>query len=360
MQWVDWVWCAEIEKFPYSVLAHRHPGSINLGDVTASDFIARAQAQGPIDILVAGTPCQAFSVAGLRKSLDDDRGNLTIRLVEVVYAIEPRYLLWENVPGVLTTSDNAFGCFLGGLVGHSGAIVTKHGWDNAGVVDGPYGAAAWRILDAQYFGLAQRRKRVFVVFSAGDGPHPAEILFEFEGMRRDSSPSREAREDTTGTIAARTRGGGGLGTDFDCAGGLQAFGGNNTGGRHDFESETFVTGTMQANGKAAGSATQQDAETGMLVTHSLTSRHSASEDGTGRGTPLVPAPGHDPVGTRVREELAVRRLTVRECERLQGFPDDYTLILENIADGPRYKALGNSMAVPVIRWIGERIKNSLC
>lgn len=127
MPWVEWLWCAEIEKFPSAVLAHRHPQIQNLGDVTATDFIDLAKAFGELDLLVAGSPCQAFSIAGLRRSLEDERGNLTLRLVEVVHAIEPRYLLWENVPGVLSTDDNAFGCFLGGLVGDSEAVVPGGG-----------------------------------------------------------------------------------------------------------------------------------------------------------------------------------------------------------------------------------------
>lgn len=133
MPWIDWRWCAEVEKFPSAVLAARH-GHMNLGDITAPDFIERAQAMGPIDLLVAGTPCQAFSVAGLRRSLEDDRGNLTLRFVEIVNAIEPRFTLWENVPGVLSTADNAFGCFLAGMVGADSALVPARGqrWTDAG------------------------------------------------------------------------------------------------------------------------------------------------------------------------------------------------------------------------------------
>ncbi len=219
MPWIDWKWCAEIEPFPCSVIAHYSKGP-NLGDVTAADFIERARAISPIDLLVAGTPCQAFSVAGLRKSLEDSRGNITLRLVELTHAIHPRFLLWENVPGVLSTNDNAFGCFLAGLVGADRAIAPTAGWRSAGVVTGPIGTAAWRILDAQYFKLAQRRARLFLVFCFGDGTDPAEILFEFDGMRRDTPPSRETREGVTGTLSARTEGGGGLGTDFDLGGGL--------------------------------------------------------------------------------------------------------------------------------------------
>jgi len=220
MPWVDWKFCAEVEPFPCALLAERHPGIPNLGDVTADDFAYRARAFGQIDVLAAGSPCQAFSVAGLRKSLSDSRGNLTLRLVELVHAIRPRVFLWENVPGVLSTDDNAFGCFLAGLVGADDAIAPPAGWSGAGVVAGPLGTAAWRLLDAEYFNLAQRRVRLFLVFCFGDSADPAEILFEFESMRRDSPPSRETGEAVTGTLSARTEGGGGLGTDFDLGGGL--------------------------------------------------------------------------------------------------------------------------------------------
>ena len=199
---IDWKWCADVEKFPSRVLGERH-GSMNLGDVTAPDFIDKAQAFGPIDLLVAGSPCQAFSVAGHRRSLEDARGNLTLRLVEVVDAIQPGTLLWENVPGVLSTSDNAFGCFLAALVGADDAIVPERGWTNAGMVSGPRRNAAWRILDAQYFGLAQRRKRVFVVACPRNGVDPSEILFECEGVPRHSPPRREAGEGTAADVAER-------------------------------------------------------------------------------------------------------------------------------------------------------------
>jgi DNA (cytosine-5)-methyltransferase 1 len=201
---IDWLWAAEIDKFATAVHAERH-GVPNLGDVTAADFVERALAIGRPDVLVAGTPCQAFSVAGLRRSLADDRGNITLRFVEIIDAIRPRFVVWENVPGVLNTGDNAFGCFLGALVGEDSAIVLPRGqrWTDCGVVAGPARTAAWRILDAQYFGLAQRRERVFVVASAGDGPHPAEILFESKGVQRHSAPSRETGKGVAGTLEGR-------------------------------------------------------------------------------------------------------------------------------------------------------------
>jgi len=350
---VNWLWHAEIEKFPSAVMAARRTGSVNLGNVTAADFIVKAQACGPIDLLVAGSPCQAFSVAGNRQSLSDDRGNLTLRLVEVVRAINPRFLLWENVPGVLTTSDNAFGCFLGALVGSGAALVPARGqrWTNAGMVDGPERTAAWAIRDAQHHGVPQRRRRVFVLSGRVGDFGVAQVLFKREGLRGHSAKSREAG---TRVTALTSNGVGTCGADDNQAQGghliahcLNAKGG---AGRIDGESETFVTHSLRGEG------------------------FDASEDGTGRGTPLVSisfqsnssfgGTGMDVCGTVVSQKtggggmpavmtlaMAVRRLTPTECARLQGFPDNHC-DLPGAADGPKYKAYGNSMAVPVIRAIG--------
>lgn len=222
-------WLSEIDPFASAVLAHHYPAVPNLGDMTA---IARRVLAGDVaapDVLCGGTPCQAFSVAGLRNSLADARGNLTLKFVELADAIdhvrlargEPAAgILWENVPGVLSTKDNAFGCFLAGLAGEDEPLQPPGGrWANAGAVYGPARSVAWRTLDAQYFGVAQRRRRVFVVASARNGLDPAAVLFEWDGMRRDTAPSREAWK-VAPTIPSRSTGGGGLGTDFDCDGGL--------------------------------------------------------------------------------------------------------------------------------------------
>lgn len=397
---------SEIEPFPSAVLAHHYPQVPNLGDITRVDW---SRYRGQADLVVGGSPCQAFSVAGLRKSLDDDRGNLTLTFLEAVDAINPPFIVWENVPGVLNTKDNAFGCFLGGLAGEDHPLVPAgKRWTDAGFVLGPQRTVAWRVLDAQYFGLAQRRRRVFVVACPRNGADPREILFESEGLRRDTAPGREAGKGITHDVAP-------------CLG---------ASGRG-----------FERTGETRG----QDP----VVAHTLRAEHDASEDGTGRGTPLVPiafsckdhgadagavspplrAMGHHEshanaggqvavavslrgreggataelsgdIATALRSSqgggdkphvlatrdvaqsltsnygkqpdnsdtaggptlaihgLAVRRLTPREAARLQGFQDDYLDITyrgKPAADGNKYKALGNSMAVPVMRWIGRRI-----
>lgn len=486
-------WFAEIEAFPSAVLAHHYPNTPNLGDMTKLGALVLAGKIAAPDVLVGGTPCQAFSVAGMRQGLLDPRGALTIKYVELADATDyvragnrkpPCIVVWENVPGVLSDKGNAFGCFLGALAGEDCELQPSgKRWPDAGCVYGPKRTIAWRVLDAQYFGLAQRRRRVFVVASARDGFDPIEVLFEREGLRRDSAPRRGEGADVTGTapfgpalqcgcgeVFAEELGPYGCvncegdeGPAVTMFGGIPAFGGHSLDGaversatltakdtRMDMESETFfvhdkpvnaltangvgtcgaddnqaqaghlIAGTLNANGKAAGSATQQDAESGLLVVHgtqdpgvsdntafalgrnngqenavlafsckdhgadagsiSPTLRamnHSGShanaggqvavcitgdithtlkddgfdgsEDGTGRGQPITSVAS------------GVRRLTPRECERLQGMPDDYTLIpwrgkpAEECPDGPRYKAIGNSKAVTVVRWIGQRI-----
>lgn len=321
---------AEIEPFPSAVLAHHYPGVPNWGDMTKFSEWPDAD----VDVLVGGTPCQSFSVAGLRKGLADPRGNLALTFLAIADRFRPDWVVWENVPGVLSSAGGRdFGAFLGGL-GELG-----YGW-------------AYRVLDAQYFGLAQRRKRVFVVASARGWASAAAVLFERESLSGHPAPSREAGEGTAG-----------------CAG-------------RSTESSGAVAGTLSANGKAAGSATSQDAEAGLQVAHTLRAEgFDASEDGAGRGTPLVPISftggasdilseidmaqpitgRHGDPGMVATNATAtgVRRILPVEAEKLQGFPPGWTAILyrgKPAADGPRYRALGNSMAVPCMAWIGRRIQ----
>jgi len=200
---------AEIEPFPSAVLAHHYPGVPNLGDMTKF----KEWNVEDVDLLVGGTPCQAFSVAGLRGGLSDSRGNLTLTFVEMADYFDPNWVVWENVPGVLSSKDNAFGCFLAGLVGASEPLVPDGRWDNAGLVSGPRRTVAWRVLDAQFFGVAQRRRRVFVCAVRGSGNwSAARALFSVgESVYWDSAPRREKRQSVAGTIEAslgRSRGAG--------------------------------------------------------------------------------------------------------------------------------------------------------
>lgn len=393
-------WFAEIEPFPSAVLAHHYPDVPNLGDMTKLAALVLAGKIPAPDVLVGGTPCQAFSVAGMREGLTDPRGALTIKYVELADAVDyvrasqrkpASVIVWENVPGVLSDKGNAFGCFLGALAGEDCELQPPgKKWQDAGCVYGPKRTIAWRVLDAQYFGLAQRRRRVFVVASARDGFDPAEVLFEREGVRRDTAPSRESREDVAGTLSARTSGGGGLGTDFDLAGGVQAVTAFTC---KDYGADAGpIAPTLRAMNHS-GSHANAGGQVAVCVTGEITHTLKAegfdgSEDGTGRGQPIVTAyttklhhTSACGAGKLYEEYTAsldacspppalllpsqVRRLIPRECERLQGMPDDYTLIswrgkpASDCPDGPRYKAIGNSKAVTVVRWIGRRLLQQL-
>ena len=271
----DWLWHAEIEPFPSAVMVTRHPESVNLGNVLADDFIERAKAMGSLDLLAGGPPCQAFSVAGNRGGMTDSRGNLTLRWVQIQHAIQPRNAITENVPGWLSMPDNAFGCFLGALVGADDALCSPLDgkWPGVGMASGPRARVAWRILDAQYFGVAQQRRRVFVVADFGNGADPAEILFERQGVLGNPAPRRETGQRPAPTLAARTKGGGGLGTDFDCDGGLVCL----AHGQGGAEVGQDRSPRLNCNHEQP------------IIAHSLRAEgFDGSEDGTGRGTPLVP------------------------------------------------------------------------
>lgn len=413
---------AEIEPFPCHVLTHRfgasrpmfmpRPGEDGITVKTmrsrkaALKAIHKLPEKGTVqnhgditrfrewtgiprfDVLVGGTPCQSFSVAGLRQGLADPRGNLMLTYLAIADRYRPEWLVWENVPGVLSADKGrAFGTFIKGL--------EELGYH-----------AAWRVLDAQYvrvdgFGRAvpQRRRRVFVVGHLGDWRRAAAVLFDRESLSWNSAPRREARERVAGTTGARTKGGGGLGTDFDLDGGTVAM----AHGQSGAEITTGHSPSLTCNHEAP------------IVAHTLSAEgHDASEDGTGRGVPLIAfsakdygadaygetsptlraggsAGGHANGGVMpavafqssqsdvrigaVHTTLdgnngsrrhngtlsgsTVRRLMPIECERLQGFPDDWTNVPyrgKPAADGPRYKAIGNSKAVNVVRWIGRRIE----
>ncbi|SSI12807.1 phage N-6-adenine-methyltransferase [Enterobacter hormaechei] len=564
-------WFSEIEPLPSAVLAHHWPEVTNLGDMTKIADAVRAGEVEATDVLVGGTPCQAFSIAGLREGLSDDRGQLTLSYVELANAIDAKrrergepeaIIVWENVPGVLSSKDNAFGCFLAGLAGESCELQPAGGkWTHAGCVSGPERIIAWRVLDAQFFGVAQRRRRVFVVASARKGFDPAAVLFELDSVRRDSAPRRETQK----AVAALTaRGVGTCGADDNQAqaGHLIAMtheqgddeiktddsaseltcnheapiaaygipgnwigrapenGGNATepmvdiapcltvadrhgvaygfqpriarNGRgdmgdvcHALTAEAGETGKGDSAPHVAiafsknkntqggeygwmdGRAPQGENDLPSGSVRSLRSdecRGASQErelEGSQAGESTATMPELPYKGSPLREEVhdvrqaaqgarvlrdalptlqevgrsnccegqpayefaqglgeqnynqvhgrrlrgksslegilcqtcatksaryareheqhqagsnaksmvnapfAVRRLTPVECERLQGFPDNHTLIgwrgkdADECPDGPRYKAIGNSMAVPVMRWIGERIAAEL-
>lgn len=315
---------SEIEKFPRQVLAHHYPEVPLHGD-----FTTIGNEYGPIDLLVGGTPCQSFSIAGLRKGLDDDRGNLALEFIRLAQRARPKWLVWENVPGVLSSNSGGdFGTFLGAL-GEIG-----------------YGFA-YRVLDAQYFGVAQRRRRVFVVGYLGDWRRAAAVLFERESLSGNPAPSREARQE-----AAR-----------DAKAGAQvSFG---WAGRVDYP-ERETVGTLSDGAHMGGGLNGQDAYSGRVLACKLSDNQRMAVafqstanacDAAAAGHNISPTMRCDAPAVAFASSMAVRRLTPVECERLQGFPDNYTNIMEKTPDGPRYKALGNSMAVPVMRWLGQRINN---
>lgn len=488
---------AEIDKFPNAVLAHHYPNVPNLGNVCGVTR-ERLIEVGPVDAIVFGFPCQDLSVAGKRTGLKGARSGLffeAMRIVELCRELwSTRWTIVENVPGLLSSAGGAdFAAVVGELVGTEFSV-PKAKWQNTGVALGPRGLVEWSILDAQWFGVPQRRRRVFLVRDSGDWRSRPPVLFERQSLSGDTPPRREKRESTP-TIPSRRTGGGGLGTDFDCDGGLVASrissvvrergvpstdlspGQNGRpddrqlrghGSFFDWPTGTFVNtgqGYWNEATKAQALGTQARAlYESTVVTHSLRADgFDASEDGTGRGTPLVPlgfmpartfgkdggidsryaprdvcdalhtasgggnkapliaftckdsgadcgetsptlrsmnfdqshANGGGQVavaftergrkdgrsiesqpdisycltnpgeGSRTQDRnvvtpsMQVRRLTPTECCRLQGFPDNYLDIPCNgkpAADGPKYKTLGNSFAVPVVRWIGRRIQ----
>jgi DNA (cytosine-5)-methyltransferase 1 len=338
---------SEIEAFPRAVLAYHYPDVPCHGDFTTIG----ADEYGPIDLLVGGTPCQSFSVAGLRGGLADERGNLALEYLRLADRKRPQWLVWENVPGVLSSNGGRdFGAILGGMVelGYS---------------------FAYRVLDAQFFGVPQRRRRVFVVGHLGDWRRAAAVLFERHSLSGNPAPSREAGQATAGTLkACAGKSGTPNGAEEadrlivsqwgDQAGALTA--------RHDSSpcadrGQNIIAFSGQSLGCDSDLAPTLDtgAEHHNRSIHAFMEnvraelRISEQTDALTRGGGK---PGQGYAAAMVGSQ--VRRLTVPECERLQGFPDDYTLVPYRgnlAADGPRYKALGNSMAVPVMRWIGERI-----
>jgi len=409
-------WFSEIEQFPSEVLKHRFPAVPNLGDMTTINQNPIAD-ERPIDLLVGGTPCQSFSVAGLRKGLADPRGNLMLTFLSIADKFRPKWVVWENVPGVLSSNGGRdFGTFLGAL-GELG-----------------YGFA-YRVLDAQHFGVAQRRRRVFVVGYLGDWRVAAAVLFESESLQGNTKPSRKKREEVASNAegSVGTTGIPNVCPTIGCELAKQvnnqmimnaeAFfhvvnlqpiaiqdvrpiekaqngrGWNDDGTSYTVDTKATqgvaqpmavdwrtaqvdqgITQTLKTDlAKMSGPCIAVD--TYNYTTNDHTTQTIRSQFDTDHiGAVLQPMAfdwqcGGDMRGMNLQEKtqlqrcqtpavmhsMAIRRLTPKECERLQGFPDDWTKIpyrnkdADQCPDGPRYKACGNSMAVPVMRWIGERI-----
>lgn len=364
---------SEIEPFPSAVLAERFPDVPNLGDMTQYE-----QWNIPaIDVLVGGTPCQAFSVAGKRGSLADDRGNLCLTFCCLANLLTPEWVLWENVPGVLSTPDNAFGCFLGALCGADTPVVPPGGgrkFPDSGVVSGPKRTVAWRVLNAQWHRVPQRRRRVFVLAVAGAGNWAcADALLPVgESVPRDLEACRKAWKEAAGNAGSRFEGShwdGGRVHPTLCT--------NRSGvGLSDQEifrqrgaclvpdvAPSVTSKWAKGTGGPAGDECQnlvvlEDYAQGVINTRYGAFRHASfAATLTGDCGNATHAGA-----TLVQCGYVVRRLTPRECERLQGFPDDWTQIswkgkaAADCPDGHRYKAVGNSMAVPVMRYIGRRIQ----
>lgn len=453
-------WFAEVDPAPSKVLAHRWPHVVNHGDMRTLAAKIRAREIAAPDVLVGGTPCQSFSIAGLRGGLSDARGALTLEYVRILDAIDdtrdtPAVAVWENVPGALSSDDNAFGCFLAALAGCPEPLIpglppasgkssrywkwirriNDHvpKWPRCGAVTGPRRTVCWRVLDAQYFGVAQRRRRLFVVASAPGGPDPAQILFEWEGVRRDTAPQRENGEaapchtgegaaargswwdggqvsQTLDAVLAKgqcmpeknrfpavlqpsdqfcfkashfTRGKDGAPSQIAPPLSADADKGDQDTLVLAFPSElsgtacAFTTGVSPSLGAMSRTAVCiQNATRGLhqnglgvsgfgdpMYTLDTGSQHAVGVQASQSGTRVQDVAGtldsnygsrrHNGVLDTV--EMTVRRLLPVECERLQGFPDGHTVV-PGVSETARYTALGNSMAVPVMRWIGRRIE----
>jgi DNA (cytosine-5)-methyltransferase 1 len=373
------VFFSEIEDFPSEVLSTHYPNVPNHGDMT--NFEDWSYERGAIDVICGGTPCQSFSVAGLRKGLSDDRGNLALTFCRMVERLRPKYFIWENVPGCLSSNEGRdFGSITGAMA-------------QFGYVFG------WRVFDAKYFGVPQRRRRVFLVGCASGQPeHIRQILFEPESSRGNSAESQETWQDS-----ARNIGHGTEVFDFQRIGQYGTKGiGSTCMARDCKDSKDLVVyechhadSRVKELGQACQTVTTKWGTGGNNVplvyeSHPIDSRVKQLEKTSptvtvkwakgSADTPLVAlsskmsepdllenvAPtvkvggsggGNPPA---VATEKLVRRLTPIEVERLQGFPDDYTNIPwrgKTAPDNRRYKAMGNSMAVPVMRWLGQRISD---
>ena len=306
---------SEIDTFPSKVLAYHYPDVPNLGDVTQTDWSVYSD---ETDLVIGGSPCQAFSIAGLRRGLADPRGNLMLAFLRAARDLEPDWIIWENVPGVLSSNEGAdFQAFLEAVAFF---------WPDGGI--------AWRVLDAQYFGLAQQRRRVFAVIHTRNWAAAPAVLFESSCLQGNSAPMGRGWEESASGVA----------------------GGHRVWSIGDEQAHAAII-----NDKAS---TLTASHSNQIITHG----HKRSADGqlfVSRIAGALTASDAKRMNRQIQntpgriiasEGVPPRRLTPVECERLQGFPDDYTAI-PGASDTARYKALGNTMAVPVIRALGAQIQH---
>lgn len=387
---MECVYQCEIDAHCHLVLDKHYPQVPKGVDVNEDGTAAQLVRLKP-DLVAFGSPCQDLSVAGKRAGISGERSGVFFRCMELCLACEAPWILWENVPGVFSSNDGRdFATVLEAFTGTPFEVPTD-GWKNTGVAIGPLYSLAWSVLDAQWFGVPQRRRRVFIVGSLTSRSGPYEILSLASSLPWDSPPSRETGQRIAASLTA----------------GTSASSGVNPPGRRREDDVNIVASTLVSKD---GRGVHSDMVN--FVAHTLRGEGvDASEDGTGRGTPLVPVAiqeravsenlkngpqgkgyqehiaytlearhhqqsvahsiclGSDPIHARelampqttrngdpgvVQRGTAVRRLTPVECLRLQGFPDDWLDDL-NLSDSAKYKMCGNSVAVPVIKWIGERI-----
>ena len=394
---------SEIDTFPNAVLKYHYPTVPNAGDFTT----IKGDEFGKIDLVIGGTPCQSFSVAGLRGGMDDERGNLAMEFIRLLRRTRPKWFIWENVPGVLSSnSGRDFASLLSGFTGQD-IMSQKH--DRAGIICGAGGdtdySVAYRILDAQYFGVPQRRRRVFVVGYLGDDWRPpASVLFDRHSMCGNNKAFRKEEKNTTiyfessfgkfnqDTVAGTLHAGGGhfgngskniiqiydepcfgtfkesaVSSTLKCSSGYFGNGTNTAIVFAHHASDSRITGPVRIAPTVTRRWGDGGNNCGVLVTDSFGIQgniigRKIHNGGNGKGYSLEQS---GTLTTADRHGVAtterVRKLTEVECERLQGFPDNYTRIpyrgkgADKCPSGHRYKALGNSMAVPVIQWIGKRI-----
>lgn len=431
-------WFSEIEAFPCKVLKHHYPDVPNIGDMMHLNK-NKIYNESIIDLLVGGTPCQSFSLAGLRAGLDSANGNLALQYCRILIEKRPKWFVWENVPGVFSSFSDGSGVDHG--IGDRWTETSDFATILSAFSQCGY-SLSWRVFDSRYFGVAQRRRRVFVVGHLGDDWRPSfSVLFEPSSLRGGPAPSRKERESIAGTITASAARSRGAGTDPGALTGINISFNDVNGQRKDrpkgglYVNETDVANCVTAEGgtdtlavaktlttsqsrigvddnfvvmsssQTNASVTENQsctltalnetpivsgkwpADTASTLNAHFGEKQGLEDQHINSGAPLfVPhnVPGdndvmvlndqggdrmavekteisptlrseshqHEPI---VKTRTLIRRLTPLECERLQGFPDNYTKI-KGAKDGPRYKAIGNSMTVDVMRWIGKRIQ----